>query len=691
MIAADKNKRASYFFRALLAVLGLLTLFNPMLLPTQPTTAAETRQSNLWLNASAAEFQGWQRDGTLVANNGLELDVAHLKSGRDPYSAGGYRGGNYYNGGTFYYGEAVAPYYSPAGGFDNAIVSWNAVTPAGTWVELRLRALIGQRWTREYVMGIWSGEDGAIKRHSVSGQSDGDGSVDTDTLTLKARAAAFQVRALLYTTSTGTTPRLSLAAVSAVRNGTNPTITPDQSVWGKELAVPERSQMIYPDGGEVWCSPTSSSMALAYWATTTNRTGLDQTVPSAASHTYDRIYDGNGNWPFNTAYAAWVGNNAGAPLEAYVTRLFSLSQVESWIAKGVPVVVSIAYQPGQLSGTPIPQSNGHLLVVRGFDRAGNVITNDPAADPRSGQKVRIVYNRAQFEQRWLNSSGGAAYLFYPQGWTLPTAQRGTSWTLATATRLNGFADPAIETVWNGADRPVASGASGRSWLWGPQPLTPARLESYAEGPNGVRLVQYFDKSRMEITRPQGDRASSWFVTNGLLTVELVTGQLQLGDNIFQTRNPAEIPVAGDSNSSLAPTYATFRPLTSVDGKQNERRAANRLGEYVTATLARNGQQGSRQAESVKVGYFENTLGHNIPNVFWSWMNDTNRSGLVNGWLFALGYPISEPYWVQVNIKGQSQTVLVQLFQRRTLTYTPTNPVAFQVEMGNIGQHYLAWR
>ena len=36
-------------------------------------------------------------------------------------------------------------------------------------------------------------------------------------------------------------------------------------------------------------------------------------------------------------------------------------------------------------------------------------------------------------------------------------------------------------------------------------------------------------------------------------------------------------------------------------------------------------------------------------------------------------------------------MLIQLFQRRALTYTPSNSAAFQVEMGNIGQHYYVWR
>ena len=646
-----------------------------------PTSAqaADMRQTGLWLKASGAEFTGWQYNGTKVSGDTIQLDSAHLQSGHDPYGAGQFHGGNYYNGGSYYYGEALAPYYSPVGGFDSAVVSWNAQTPAHTWVELRLRALVGSHWTKEYVMGIWSSDTGTIKRHSVD-QSDSDGQVNTDTLTLKSRATTFQVRVLLFTTQTATTPSLSLVGVSTVHNGSQPILAAVHSAWGVNLSVPERSQMIYPNGGEVWCSPTSSSMVAAYWSGKTGTASLNQTVPTAADSTYDWIYAGNGNWPFNTAWTASLASGS-SQLDAYVTRMTGLAQVEPWIVKGIPVIVSIAYAPGQLAGTPIPQSDGHLVVIRGFDANGNVITNDPAADPRKGQATQIVYNRAQFEQRWLNSSGGAAYIMYPR------SQRAA---LGASDGLQNFADPTIQSLWNSADGSV--GASGqRSWLWGPQPLSSARLEQYAEGPNGQRLVQYFDKSRMEVTRPDGDRSSQWFVTNGLLTVELVTGQVQTGDNAFWTAQPANIPVAGDPSSATAPTYATFRPLASVEGHQTDRRATNRQGQSVTATLNRQGQVGSTSAQGVSIASYEPTLGHNIPDVFWSWMNDPNRSGLGSGWLFALGYPITEPYWVQVNLNGQPKTVLVQLFERRALTYTPGNPAAFQVEMGNIGQHYLTWR
>ena len=42
-------------------------------------------------------------------------------------------------------------------------------------------------------------------------------------------------------------------------------------------------------------------------------------------------------------------------------------------------------------------------------------------------------------------------------------------------------------------------------------------------------MRYYDKSRMEINNPGGDPNNIYYVTNGLLTVELVTGKLKRGD------------------------------------------------------------------------------------------------------------------------------------------------------------------
>jgi hypothetical protein len=167
--------------------------------------------------------------------------------------------------------------------------------------------------------------------------------------------------------------------------------------------------MVYPDGGNVWCSPTSTSMVLGYWGIEPGP--CEPRVRDTVAGVYDWIYDGHGNWPFNTAYAASRG------LEAYVERFTSLDALEPWIKAGVPVVMSIAWNKNDLDGAPVASSSGHLIVLVGFDDAGNPVVNDPAA--ATNEDVRITYNRQQLETVWLSNSGGTVYLIYPVGLNTP--------------------------------------------------------------------------------------------------------------------------------------------------------------------------------------------------------------------------------------------------------------------------------
>jgi hypothetical protein len=668
-----KNKR----WRLALVIWLVAVMFtNPL-----TTEAAEVeRSSTLWMQENGEDWAGWRLEGVQNSDNALRLDWNNAKNGTDPYGKNGYNGINYYNGGSYRFGEALAPYYAPVNGFDSAVVSWNAGTPPGTWLAVKLRAMINGQWTKEYVMGVW-GNNNTVKSHSLKRESDGFATLETDTLTMKQTAQAFQVRVILFSESNNL-PSLQKLTVSTLRNGKIPALAEDRQVWGRDIVVPAKSQMIYPDGGVVWCSPTSLSMVLNYWGQKLNRPDLNLDVPAVVARTFDPIYDGWGNWTFNVAFAGTLG------LTAYVTRLHSLAQIESWIQADIPVITSLAYQPGELPNTPITQSDGHLLVIRGFDANGNVITNDPAADPRKGQATRIVYPRRVFENAWLKGSGGTVYIIYPaSGYAVPDKKSMGSWFIPNSVR---YADKAFEQVWQSTDAEVAGGKSNRSWLWGVKPFTNTRQEVYEQTNGGYRVVQYFDKSRMEISRPDGDRSSKWFVTNGLLTQELVSGRLQTGDTSFSDLTPANIPVAGDPDSSVTPTYAAFANITFLPGKPV--RSPNRTGQPVATKLDRNGNQAYIEGvPAVKVAAYSDQTGHNIADVLWSWMNDRNRSGLED-WVFALGLPISEPFWVEAKIGGAApQLILVQLFERRVLTYNPRNAPQWQVEMGNIGQHYYRWR
>jgi hypothetical protein len=102
-----------------------------------------------------------------------------------------------------------------------------------------------------------------------------------------------------------------------------------------------------------------------------------------------------------------------------------MAQIEEWISADVPVVISFAFGEGELPGTPISSSAGHIMVVRGFDASGNVIVNDPAA--AADDAVRIVYDRAKLEELWLGHSGGTVYLIYPKNHPIPTDKANQSW------------------------------------------------------------------------------------------------------------------------------------------------------------------------------------------------------------------------------------------------------------------------
>ena len=143
----------------------------------------------------------------------------------------------------------------------------------------------------------------------------------------------------------------------------------------------------------------------------------DPWVDYAARMTFDHDYDGTGNWPFNTAYAAPLAG------KAFVTRLRDLREAERFIKAGIPLVASVTFGSGELDGAPISSTAGHLLVIAGFTTTGDVVVNDPAASTRAG--VRRTYDRAQFERAWLPTSGGLVYVIRDAAHPLPPGSPAT--------------------------------------------------------------------------------------------------------------------------------------------------------------------------------------------------------------------------------------------------------------------------
>jgi hypothetical protein len=337
------------------------------------------------------------------------------------------------------YGTWTSPVHDLAVPATEAVISWNAHTPAGTWLQAELKGTYSDgTHTPWYVMGRWAAGDQDIRRTSVDDQRDDRSSIRTDTFAIDdpatgLRLASYRLRLTLYrkpgTKATPTVWRLGAMGSDVPDRFTVPASTPGLA---RELTVPRYSQEIhlgrypeYDNGGEAWCSPTSSQMIIEYWGGRLTSGQLAWVDPSyadpqvchAARYTYDHQYAGCGNWPFNVAYAATFEG-----LQGVVTRLGSLTDLETLIAAGIPALTSQSFLEEELTGAGYGTS-GHLMTVIGFTAAGDVIANDPNSP--TDEAVRRIYQRRQFENVWLRSkrynaagkvvsgTGGVCYLYFP--------------------------------------------------------------------------------------------------------------------------------------------------------------------------------------------------------------------------------------------------------------------------------------
>lgn len=395
------------------------------------TTAADWRTGT----AEGTAVTAGARPGLRVARAAGRTDYADPHTGKTA---------------TWEYARWTSPVHRSTVPATELIASWNADTPAGTWLQTELRGTYRDgKKTPWYVMGRWASgddKDKDIRRTSVDDQTDGRSTVWTDTLSLDDAAAgprvvSYQLRLTLYRRPGATvTPTVWRAGAMASAVPDRFTVPASKPGLAKELKVPRYSQEIhagqypeYDNGGEAWCSPTSSQMIIEYWGRRPAPGDLAWVDPSyadpqvchAARQTFDYQYDGCGNWPFNAAYAATYKD-----LQGVVTRLASLTDLETLIAAGIPVITSQSFLKEELTGAGYGTA-GHLMTVIGFTAGGDVIANDPASP--SNPAVRRVYKRREWENIWLRTqrknaagkvvsgTGGVCYLYFPT--KLSTAQR----------------------------------------------------------------------------------------------------------------------------------------------------------------------------------------------------------------------------------------------------------------------------
>ncbi|MEW6251103.1 MAG: N-acetylmuramoyl-L-alanine amidase-like domain-containing protein [Planctomycetota bacterium] len=341
-----------------------------------------------------------------------------------------------------------SPVLDPGLRFNEVVLSWNITAPAGSGFAVEMR--VGRSWrasaapadpaTAAIDADATTTDDTAIAwspwLHVADGGARGpegerltkcdQGWIDVDYFRARERfdRVQYRVRAI----ATGDLPARAHVARMAVcasdLTGLPSSICPpavgepgtppgaplgapgspaaDRILSGacRRLPVPFRSQAT-PDkdlSGKI-CSPTSVAMVLAY---------RDRPVPTeqVCAACYDRAHEIYGNWPLNVQAAYGFG------VPGYLDRFSDWRAVEEHIAADQPLVISIrAPRAGMLHGAPYRATDGHLLVLVGFDANGDVEVNDPAA--RTPEAGGLKYRRAELEEVWMRATGGLAYVLLP--------------------------------------------------------------------------------------------------------------------------------------------------------------------------------------------------------------------------------------------------------------------------------------
>ena len=292
--------------------------------------------------------------------------------------------------------------------FDRLLLTANAALGPGDSLSFQAQVKADGDWSPWFDFGSFNPAGGAA---SAGSQENPFGRMAIDTVVLKARAKYLRYRIRL-SAAAGSAPALRL--VSAVCTDSslpyNEAAAVKKAAGGGalRLAVPQYSQMLEQvNYSKDICSPTSLAMALNYF-------GVKSAPLETAARVFDTAENIYGNWSFNAAFAGARG------LYAWLTRLNSLDEAREHLDAGILLVASLTYGPEELKRSPLRKTAGHLLVIKGFDAKGNVITNDPAAP--DGKTVERVYDRREFAQAWLKNKFGTAYAVTPAVKDLLTAR-----------------------------------------------------------------------------------------------------------------------------------------------------------------------------------------------------------------------------------------------------------------------------
>lgn len=276
--------------------------------------------------------------------------------------------------------------------FDELIISWNAQRPLKGQYVILASVYIEDHWSSWLLYAVWgdhyqySFEEQSPKTHVRCFQDQVEvlaGKVATGfRLCVKAYGEAnlhdfyrlYGCASLLQQPLPLPLPSFSLPHLSSIH-----------------LEVPGLSQLNLPHPRATsFCSPISTTAALRFILSCSDLNPL-----SFTEKVYDAGFDIYGHWPFNVAQAFVTLGPQG---HCWCERVTGFEAIVPYLEKGLPIVVSVK---GQLTGSLMPYTSGHLIVVKGYDsRTKRVLCMDPAFP--SDADTHQAYPFEEFMQAWKN-------------------------------------------------------------------------------------------------------------------------------------------------------------------------------------------------------------------------------------------------------------------------------------------------
>jgi len=302
-------------------------------------------------------------------------------------------------------GHLESPSIEADFGFNEILLSWNCdIDRSGGLYFILSVSPDNENWYN-FAYQQWGDISiDSLELENASEKIEGVGRLDTDIIKLNKPMRYYKFSTACFADNND---HFSLARISVCYTNTAAGIReyhvnkpPVEKVSRVALAVPYHSQHSLPDSiAEEGCSQTSVAMVLNYH-------GRDYSSLELSEYVYDSINNMYGNWLYNVQTAYQLGIK-----KTWIGRHNSFEEIAAELLDGKPVVISIAFEDGKLSGAPYSRTSGHLVVVRGFDGESKVIVNDPyGSDVSDGVNL---YDIDELTAVWTEH-GGAAYHIWPE-------------------------------------------------------------------------------------------------------------------------------------------------------------------------------------------------------------------------------------------------------------------------------------